>query len=106
MINKTNASELVTLESINTEAWDSFLKNLYKSEWPQKLPHPILDNLFQTISERPKKFLLIKNKNTLSGISVTNIEKKISRAVTFLGIQRINFSEPDSIKLIQSKFFL
>ena len=102
MKNEKNDSELVCLESMNSDIWDSFLENLYKSEWPRKLPHPILDNLFQTVSLRPKKFIAIKNKNTLSGISVTNIEKKISRAVTFLGIHRMNFSEPDSMKLIQS----
>jgi len=102
MIKKTNDSEFAILESINPDIWNLFLKNLYKSEWPQNFPHPILDNLFQTTSIRPKKFFSIKKKDSISGISVTNIEKKISRAVTFLGIKRINFSEPDSKKLIQS----
>ena len=94
--------EIIRLGSITPNIWDSFLKNLYKSQWPKKLPHPILDNLSQTSSLRPKKFFSIENHNILTGISVTNIEERISRAVTFLGIDRQQFSEPNLISLIQA----
>ena len=102
MIKEKNDLEATSLGSINPNIWDSFLKNLYKSQWPKKLPHPILDNLSQTSSLRPKKLFSIESNNILTGISVTNIEERISRAVTFLGIDRQQFSEPDLITLIQS----
>ena len=102
MIKEKNDLEATILESINPNIWDSFLKNLYKSQWAKKLPHPILDNLSQTTSLRPKKFFSMENHNILTAISVTNIEERISRAVTFLGIDRQQFSEPDLITLIQA----
>ena len=102
MTNEINDLEVTNLAPINPMIWDSFLKNLYRSQWPEKLPHPILVNLYQTSSLRPKKFFSMKNNNALTGISATNIEQKISRAVTFIGIDRQQFSKPDSIKLIQT----
>ena len=102
MTTEKNDLEVTNLAPINPKIWDSFLKNLYRSQWPEKLPNPILDNLYQTSSLRPKKFFSMKNNNALTGISATNIEQKISRAVTFIGIDRQQFSKPDSIKLIQT----
>ena len=102
MIKEKNDLETTSLGSINPNIWDSFLKNLYKSQWTKKLPHPILDNLSQTTSLRPKKFFSIENHNILTAISVTNIEERISRSVTFIGIDRQQFLEPDLITLIQA----
>ena len=82
--------------------WNYFLKNLYQSQWQKNLPHPILDNLFQTYSLRQKKFFSVKNENNiLTGISSTTIEKKIFRAITFFGFDQAKISKSHSITLIE-----
>ena len=82
--------------------WNYFLKNLYQSQSQKNLPHPILDNLFQTYSLRQKKFFSVKNENNiLTGISSTTIEKKIFRAITFFGFDQAKISKSHSITLIE-----